>query len=39
MSDEINKKTAETAKTLFGKGIKMDPPLSDVERIQQRPGQ
>lgn len=26
MSDEINKKTQETAKTLFGKGVKMDPP-------------
>jgi 4-carboxymuconolactone decarboxylase len=26
MSDEIKKKTQETANTLFGKGIKMDPP-------------
>jgi 4-carboxymuconolactone decarboxylase len=26
MSDEIKKKTQETATTLFGKGIKMDPP-------------
>ena len=26
MSDEIVKRTQETAKTLFGKGVKMDPP-------------
>jgi 4-carboxymuconolactone decarboxylase len=26
MSDEIKKRTQETANTLFGKGIKMDPP-------------
>ncbi len=26
MSDELKKKTQETAKQLFGKGIKMDPP-------------
>jgi len=26
MNDEIKKKTQETAKKLFGKGIKMDPP-------------
>jgi len=26
MSDDVNKKTQETAKKLFGKGIKMDPP-------------
>ena len=26
MDDEIRKKTRETAATLFGKGIKMDPP-------------
>jgi 4-carboxymuconolactone decarboxylase len=26
MTDEIVKKTQETAKTLFGKGVKMDPP-------------
>jgi 4-carboxymuconolactone decarboxylase len=26
MSDEVKKKTQETAKKLFGKGIKMDPP-------------
>jgi 4-carboxymuconolactone decarboxylase len=26
MDDEIRKKTQETAKKLFGKGIKMDPP-------------
>ena len=26
MDDETNKKTQETAKKLFGKGIKMDPP-------------
>ncbi|MDD5168101.1 MAG: carboxymuconolactone decarboxylase family protein [Syntrophales bacterium] len=26
MSDEITRRTQETAKTLFGKGIKMDPP-------------
>lgn len=26
MSDEVNKRTQETAKKLFGKGIKMDPP-------------
>ncbi len=26
MSDEIRKRTQETAKKLFGKGIKMDPP-------------
>ena len=26
MSDDIKKKTQETANTLFGKGIKMDPP-------------
>ncbi|HOK07287.1 MAG TPA: carboxymuconolactone decarboxylase family protein [Syntrophales bacterium] len=26
MSDDIVKRTQETAKTLFGKGIKMDPP-------------
>jgi 4-carboxymuconolactone decarboxylase len=26
MADEIVKRTQETAKTLFGKGIKMDPP-------------
>jgi len=26
MSDEIKKRTQETANTLFGKGVKMDPP-------------
>ncbi|HEY5498737.1 MAG TPA: carboxymuconolactone decarboxylase family protein [Syntrophales bacterium] len=26
MTDEIVKRTQETAKTLFGKGVKMDPP-------------
>ena len=26
MSDEVVKRTQETAKTLFGKGVKMDPP-------------
>lgn len=26
MSDDVNKKTQETATKLFGKGIKMDPP-------------
>jgi 4-carboxymuconolactone decarboxylase len=26
MTDEIKKRTQETAKTLFGKGVKMDPP-------------
>ena len=26
MDDELKKKTQETAKRLFGKGIKMDPP-------------
>lgn len=26
MSDDIVKRTQETAKTLFGKGVKMDPP-------------
>jgi len=26
MNDELRKKTQETAKQLFGKGIKMDPP-------------
>jgi 4-carboxymuconolactone decarboxylase len=26
MDDELKKKTQETAKQLFGKGIKMDPP-------------
>ncbi len=26
MSDDVNKKTQETATRLFGKGIKMDPP-------------
>ena len=26
MDDEVKKKTQETAKKLFGKGIKMDPP-------------
>ncbi len=26
MSDEVVKRTKETAKTLFGKGVKMDPP-------------
>ena len=27
MSDDINKRTQETASKLFGKGIKMDPPF------------
>jgi hypothetical protein len=26
VSDDVNKKTQETATKLFGKGIKMDPP-------------
>ena len=26
MSEDIKKRTQETANTLFGKGIKMDPP-------------
>ena len=33
MDEELRKKTQDTAHQLFGKGIKMDPPLSDMEGI------